>query len=417
MVATCSIKCLNFPRGVCTIEANESRSPSFIVQGYRLFRQGLDLFLNGGGLNHRCRLLSPTSTHVRLEVSQWLASVTSFCNRHGLPLAQLLGKASARNGHWSVRSMADALCRMHDFLSHSSVPEVELQKIDISGRFNVDYLDQRRRDGLELLAERVKTISDFCLGYYLHGSAADATMTSAYSDVDTLLIVRDEVFASSDALIELRRRCILLLPCLFSVDPLQHHGHFSMTESELHAYCQGRFLPFSLFRDAVPLYGRAHLLIHEFADSSDSHPLHGLSVACQNWCENGLPLKDLYHLKSATSLIQLFPVLYLQAQGINVSKRESFSLARQDFSEEEWAPIDIATSVRCKWPSPPLMLKSMVPLLQKYGSPWAIHYLARLTYWRVPHQLESMLGDDLAARMKSLIDISLKRTGFNASNA
>lgn len=188
------------------------------------------------------------------------------------------------------------------------------------------------------------SLSGHLRGFYVHGSLGSGDLT-AYSDCDTLAIVDCQTLHDPDKLLALRKGLQEVRHTIKQFDPDQHHGNFILTEYDLLAYPQS-FLPIAALAAGWGVHG----------DSSLTFKLRECQAEAISSAKNmatRLKKMSLPHtvseLKSNLSYIMLLPALWLGAKGTFVYKRESFALARADFSPEAWRAVEIATVLRRDW--------------------------------------------------------------------
>lgn len=196
-------------------------------------------------------------------------------------------------------------------------------------------------------------IAPWLAGACVHGSLADGSHVP-YSDFDGLVILRHEALATPDGF---RQVCLALRRLqqpMIELDPLQHHGWFVLTEADLSWHCEAYF-PAALFRHArwlLPGDGQVRLRCRD-SRAETRAAFTGLAEAVRRKTSRLPPPADMFALKSLLSQFMLLPALYLQCRdGRGVYKRESFDLARRDFSAAEWAPMDEVSAIRRDWHYP-----------------------------------------------------------------
>lgn len=144
---------------------------------------------------------------------------------------------------------------------------------------------------------------------------------------------------------------------LHLIDPLQHHGHFIVTEIDFRYYPQ-MFFPLVLFRYSKLLTGR-HAEYAWIRDDS-FEKIHLLFRWYNRFKEitkmvSGGEVLNTYLFKEAiASRILLLPTLLYQALGEYTYKKYSFGRMRNRFSNDTWAIIDICTEIRKRWPLEPI---------------------------------------------------------------
>lgn len=183
---------------------------------------------------------------------------------------------------------------------------------------------------------------------FLHGSCADLRLT-AYSDLDTLLLLPREVVTSPRALLAARRRVIRSLRALRRFDPLQHHGHFVLAEPDLAGYPDAVF-PAVVWRTCVALdEAGARLVAATRRDREESGRRFRLLARRVLDSDLARGRTNAYRLKADLSVFMLLPALWLQARGRAVSKAASFELAYAELSSEAVATYRRAARIREIW--------------------------------------------------------------------
>jgi predicted nucleotidyltransferase len=188
-------------------------------------------------------------------------------------------------------------------------------------------------------------------GAYVHGSLGSSE-ENRYSDFDALVILKDSVFRSSWKLSYLASRLSSLQHIMLDFDPLQHHGWFVLTESDLRYYCEAYF-PAELFRHAKSLLQTSgtHLdLAVRNSERESKDVFNAVATAVISKTSGGRRPGNLFQLKSFLSEFMLLPALYLQAVNSNgIFKKFSYEVARKDFSAEEWKIMDEVSAMRMEW--------------------------------------------------------------------
>jgi len=197
----------------------------------------------------------------------------------------------------------------------------------------------------------VETLKDDLYGAYIHGSLA-MDEKIAYSDVDALIIIKDEVFQNPRRLAETACKLNRALKYFYKIDLLQHHGWFVLTESDLRDYPQTYF-PWEIFKYAQSLLPEKGLKIKLSFDPEKQDyktPFLDLVLGIRFQLENhGYP-RNMYQLKGLLSRFMLLPTLYCQARDRKgVFKKFSFDAARKDFSPSDWAIMDEVSDIRSNW--------------------------------------------------------------------
>ena len=195
-------------------------------------------------------------------------------------------------------------------------------------------------------------LSDATALALVHGSVATGEEV-AYSDIDALIVLKDEVVASPVRLAKAGRHLNRARRIMYEFDPLQHHGWFVLTESDLRCLCDAHFSP-AILRHSALVYPSAPLVVdvstRESTKESYSAFLH-LARNLERRLKSGRYPLNLYELKVVLSQFMLLPAMYLQVRdGEGVWKGYSFELARHDFRDTSWEAMDTASDIRWRWP-------------------------------------------------------------------
>lgn len=205
------------------------------------------------------------------------------------------------------------------------------------------------KETYDKLYEAFKPISNFIKTFVVHGSLSTLDYTN-YSDVDTLLILKDEVFISIENMKICRRIISGSTVHLFEYDPLQHHKFFIITEMDLLNYSNS-YLPIELFKYSTLIHGERKLNV--MVRDSLLENLYSLWSMAYGFRQMYI-IKDyptnLFYLKRYTSRLMLLPSLYLELfYDIYPYKKNSFDIAREYFNDEEWKAIQLSTKLRNDW--------------------------------------------------------------------
>jgi tetratricopeptide (TPR) repeat protein len=182
----------------------------------------------------------------------------------------------------------------------------------------------------------------------LHGSLATEDYLPGISDFDLFGIVRGDVASSAERLLRLREELLAVYPCLYSIDPQQHHGVMLCAEQDTLFYPQA-FFPFTLFEHGRTAYARPGYSL-AFAERDDRYErLHALYMVRQNYrwlaSESWRPPSQ-FEAKFQVNLLLLAPALFFQQTRDYTYKKDSFSRLAGIFSPEELACLRQAEQTR-----------------------------------------------------------------------
>lgn len=251
---------------------------------------------------------------------------------------------------------------------------------------------------------------DEIFGFYVHGSLSTMDYIEGYSDFDTLVVIKKEVFEDLDWLSDFKTRLARSNTYLYLLDPLQHHNHFIITEYDLNNYFESIF-PLVLFDYATELTDYNSEL-HFKLLPDDYNRFEVLSLRkyyfSKLWPEMGK--LRAYDMKNAIQNILLLPALYLQLKtGQYMYKKDTFNLAKLDFSEEQWSVVKNASRVRmeCQYKSYyPYSIRKFIGLHLHYKFLHGIHrYLDRNN----SDEMYKLMGDNFLDESLDLVNDMLTK--------
>jgi hypothetical protein len=222
---------------------------------------------------------------------------------------------------------------------------------DVKVSIEVKQYDGKNKHVTELIGILKNIPDEFLFGAYVHGSAATGEEIG-YSDLDTLVILRDELFVDKRKLVSVTMQLNKARYCMMQMDFLQHHGWFVMTESDLKNYPETYF-PSELFHHAKSLFPGKGLKLDLYSGTEPLDFKFPFKLLCEN-IERKLHAKkfpkNAYALKNLLSEFMLLPALYLQARDQQgVFKKISFDQARKDFPAANWRIMDEVSLIRSDW--------------------------------------------------------------------
>lgn len=212
----------------------------------------------------------------------------------------------------------------------------------------VDDSDPREHWIGELARDAEAGWGRFAKGVYLHGSVATRDHC-AYSDCDTLVILREATVLDADRLRAFRSHCYRSTRFLYLFDPYQHHGHMLCTEIDQGFY-PASFLPIETLRLARRITGDVPGCFVLRRDEHDRRAaVRDIGRAIIGARRDGRFRTNKYHVKLLCSWVMLLPVLMLQRRHHDLYKREALARARYELEEWQWRPVARASAVRQAW--------------------------------------------------------------------
>ncbi|PIR53280.1 hypothetical protein COU76_01965 [Candidatus Peregrinibacteria bacterium CG10_big_fil_rev_8_21_14_0_10_49_10] len=224
-----------------------------------------------------------------------------------------------------------------------------------------------------------------------------------WSDLDTLVIVRDEVFQSVERLERFKKYFSRAAFVCYQIDPLAHHELVAVSVYDIAHYPQTLF-PMPVFQNAAVLTGAADvpfalrddaaermLVLREFRSRfMEKVSKNTYSTTAIDW-------------KNDLACALLLPALALQAKGEFVYKRESFTLAKERFPDLDWSCIDEASAIRRDWRAHSLMQRT--PVL------WVLQGLIPRSLFKkllfpVCHRQPRQSPEDIARLTRAFLELS-----------
>lgn len=165
-------------------------------------------------------------------------------------------------------------------------------------------------------------IDNESLSIYIHGSWADKT-NIFFSDIDDFVIVDDSNTETYNETINILKKSEIRFA---RIDPLQHHGHWTVKRSDLDDY-DDSFLPHYTINDALCLSGESTLnfkikdeLVEDKMHQYLLFTLYNIQLK-NNKIKNGK--LNAFEIKALASSYALIPALIYQTNGFQISKKDA----------------------------------------------------------------------------------------------
>jgi len=271
---------------------------------------------------------------------------------------------------YDVENIADLLLTEYKYnkknngkLLNNLTEEVELA-IPLVKKENYsahDYLNPII-DIMELLTKEKNPYIKHAL---IHGSLQDMMYIPGWSDLDTWIVISDDIFQDKNKLLELRQIFTKLNKFLLNIDPIAHHGFILLLESDLANYDES-IMPVAVLKKAKSLIGddvvkiyksivpkekssrfpEMKILFENFNTTGEfnHHPYMGKNLTKDDFMNN----EGMYQLKYLISLIMSVPILYFTEIGTPVYKSDSFELFSRSFSKYDNI-IYVFSDIRKSW--------------------------------------------------------------------
>jgi len=284
-----------------------------------------------------------------------------------------------------------------------SVPKADTfnRGINVTESIEVDHYKGDNPYVLRLMDQISMHLKPFLIGAYLHGSLATNEEIN-YSDLDAVLILRDNIFSNPNSLGLACYHIIRARKILNEYDPLQHHSFIILVEFYLQNYYPNYFPPILFHhskslteKTSLELTVNSHCAIEENVDSFSK-----MASVLKKKLENKKYPRTYYDLKLLLSQMMLLPSFYLQAKGIYVYKKDSFDLVKKDFTPNDWSIMDRISQIRNDWDFHPSPAARFIETITR--NPFFMTMYQKRGQ-HISKKLESYLTDDFYSDMLFLI--------------
>jgi hypothetical protein len=292
---------------------------------------------------------------------------------------------------------------------HSREVTVEV----VRGYERNSYQDPQFRP-VKALCEYVRErLEPYLVGAYIHGSLSTMDCTG-YSDLDTLFIIRQEILEDPDQVRELERLFIKSTRYLYEFDPLQHHGHFFLAESDLRYYSQAT-LPLSAIELSTSILSRGNHLTFRLRNTQRESEERFLTSArlVRRYIDKDRPrLATPYYLKGFLSHFMMLPALFLQVQGQYVSKKDSFHIMREQIPPDTWRCMEQVSEIRRTWTQTSSgVRRNLMKTMAKWNPLLCPSLAIRMS--KGLSVTPEILNDGLLSEMSDFTDYLLKLSGLH----
>jgi len=376
---------------------------SIIRIEFNTVSQLLSLYFNGSHLSNLSKFLYPHYSRTHLIIEQNISEqkkklITTFNLIPTTNIYNLLAQAASR---LEIEMVPPSLK-----LKNKEAIRSKIYKSNGYAASNLQPINRFQR-------YVAKKLQPYLVDAYIHGSLSTMDYTG-YSDLDTLFIIKNEALKDPQTIRKLERLFIRSSRFLYEFDPLQHHGHFFLLESDLKFYSQA-FLPVSAWQSATSLLGKkTELALHlrDAAQESRERFIESVQILRQYLTARRKRLANPYHLKRVLSHFMILPALFLQFQGQYVSKKESFGLARAMVPESIWRPMEKVSAIRQDWDQQFTPAKRRAVRLIGLWNPLLLPFYAQKMY-RCRPVAAGVINDDLLNSMLTLTEHLYKVGGFS----
>lgn len=257
-----------------------------------------------------------------------------------------------------------------------------------------------------------KNLEAYLIDAYIHGSLSTMDYTG-YSDFDTIFIIKQEVLEDPQKLKELEKRFIKSIRFLYEYDPLQHHAHFFLIESDLKFYNQS-FLPLSAMALSTSLLGRGTNLTFHIRNSeqeSEHRFIESIKIV-QHYIKNPTRLNNPYYLKGFLSHFMILPVLFLQLKGDYISKKDSFKVMKEQIPDIIWNCMERISLIRKNWKQTTTPYRHTIMKMIGLWNPLLLPFFA-INYYKCNPVKNGDISSHLLSEMHNFTEYLLKLSGID----
>jgi len=307
-----------------------------------------------------------------------------------------LNKSDVLLGYFSpiapFHKNASLLSSLHSKLNSES-------KGTIKEKFNIPQYQGTNPAVLKVSDFIREHVAEYVKAVIVHGSLA-SNEEIAYSDFDALVILKDSTLNSPTRLINAAINLSKCYSLMLEFDPLQHHGWFAMSETDLLNYPVS-YLPPEVLPFCCSLNGPVELNIsYSITPISDSSFFKLVNSLTKQIQPDYIP-KNLFYAKSIMSEFMMLPTLFIQHKTLSgIYKKFSFEKAKQYFTTEEWKVMDEISELRRNWTKENAMLSFDVPCVMSVAKKKKQKSHAPL----LSDQLKNKFESGLSTRMLDFID-------------
>ena len=185
----------------------------------------------------------------------------------------------------------------------------------------------------------------------LYGSYSSGDPTINYSDLDVAIIIRESCLKSKEAFKQTKKIILKAIPAIYMIDPLAHHRFEIILNSEFKRF-QLSHLPINVLQNSRVFSSHQDIPLNVQIVQEQLNPVTKIGRRLIETFRMHIQKERFptaYHFKGHVSEMMLVPALYLQALGMDISKKDSFDKAQEYVPTKFWNIIDEFTNLRSQW--------------------------------------------------------------------
>ncbi|MFC1700635.1 hypothetical protein ACFLZ0_00595 [Patescibacteria group bacterium] len=202
---------------------------------------------------------------------------------------------------------------------------------------------------LNFLSNKIQEKANDFIDYFLvHGSYASKDFIEGWSDLDTIIVLNNNVFQDENTFNRARNFFQRFSFICYYFDLLAHHRFFFVTNFDLSYYPQS-ILPLVVYENCFNLSKKFNSLTFSVReDDFEKYEILNLSWSYITYISQKKYISK-WHFKKCLSIVLMLPSLLLQTKKIYVYKKYSFEVIKKEFSELDFNVIDMASQRRNQW--------------------------------------------------------------------
>lgn len=246
------------------------------------------------------------------------------------------------------------ICQIYEDLKKDG-EELRVSKKERTAQFDVFDLKQEKFSApqyrtVDFLKTQINKKLATGVDYFLiHGSYATADFIPDWSDLDTFVILKKEIFADTALLVRTQKEIQKLSTLCYKINPLAHHTFFIFSDLILDNYAE-HLLPLETLEYAISLRREKEIKIAQVTDPQDIfyNIWNYLSYFREKVVREKFS-RDIFHYEIDLANILILPALMMQVSGEPMYKKFSFMAAKNKFSQFDWKLIEETTQKMKDW--------------------------------------------------------------------
>lgn len=284
----------------------------------------IEQYLNGYTFSKLTKVVFPLSKSIQLDKSKDLINlINEIIDSNFEPKTN--------------KEMAQYICNVYSILQKNAHNESLMEKrVEARYTFNSNNYNEPQKTSLENLTNymKKKNIDNYIDLFLIHGSYSTLDYESNISDLDTLILLKEDIFKDYKKLIDLQSILYNALDYFYEIDILQHHGFFILTQFDTQ-YFNETFFPTMLFDYSTKILGEKDNI--SFFIRNNNLERKNIFIQTLNYLDSNNPeqFDRLIVYKVYFQVLQLVPISYLQYKNIQSYKKYSFDIFFKDFPQYE----------------------------------------------------------------------------------